>query len=501
MPFTCCAGGRAILQSCGIGRLDRSKERQRRITDQVCQGARGEAKGDQGARVEAKGDDAVALLLQPAASVLGGLTSLDLRGAGLATLPDAIGLCQLLERLEIGNNRLQDLPEAMASLQRLDILFAANAGFMELPPVLAQCASLRMLGVKDNYLTSLDGDRLPENLAWLIAANNNIVEMPNISRCSHIRKLMLSHNKLSSEGLAAAAGIADLEMVRAAANQLEDFPMELLEHPKLAWIAVGSNPFSEAVLERRLAAAQAVVDFSEVTLGEPLGKGAGATVYAAEWKGDKVAAKIWEAERFSDGTALGEWAANRVAGSPGHPSLVAVRGTFSEPRPGILLELLEGASAAASPPSFSTVTRDALPGTGGKGPRYTLAGALAVARSVARASEYLHSIGLMHGDVYLHNTLVVLDGTTVTDARLSDFGAAAAVDDGRFEKVEARSFGWLVQDLLESLLPEDVEAAEREDGGERTSTFELLTRVRSLCAAERIYDAPTFAEIVSLLGA
>ena len=43
-----------------------------------------------------------------------------------------------------------------------------------------------------------------------------------------------------------------------------------------------------------------------------------------------VAVKIWEAETFSDGTALSEWAANRVASVPGHPALVEVLGTFED---------------------------------------------------------------------------------------------------------------------------------------------------------------------------
>ena len=38
--------------------------------------------------------------------------------------------------------------------------------------------------------------------------------------------------------------------------------------------------------------------------------------------------KLFDAETFSDGTALSEWAANRVASQPGHPALVQVLGTF-----------------------------------------------------------------------------------------------------------------------------------------------------------------------------
>merc|ERR1719150_2105087 len=125
----------------------------------------------------------------------------------------------------------------------------------------------------------------------------------------------------------------------------------------------------------------------------------------------------------------------------------------------MILELLEGAVAAASPPSFATVTRDALRKDGGKGPSLSVASALDVARAVAQAIAYLHGKGLVHGDVYLHNTLVVLDegsskgagaSPAVCDVRLSDFGAAAAVDGEDFEalrRLEARSFGWLLQDL------------------------------------------------------
>lgn len=43
-----------------------------------------------------------------------------------------------------------------------------------------------------------------------------------------------------------------------------------------------------------------------------------------------VAVKLWDAETFSDGTALSEWAANRVASQPGHEALVQVLGTFED---------------------------------------------------------------------------------------------------------------------------------------------------------------------------
>lgn len=453
---------------------------------------------------EASGEQALQLLKEPAVGLLAGLATLDLKGAGLGVLPDSIGHCSQLVRLDIGGNPLQDLPPALASLSKLKILFASGAQFQEVPSVLADCAALRMAGFNNNRLTSLDGERLPEGLVWLIAAGNRIEALPNIARLKHVRKLMLSHNRLTCEALAPVAGIEDLEMVRVAANRLESFPPELLRHPRMSWAAVGGNPFAEACMERRLAAGPPSIDFAEIALGEVLGSGAGATVYSAQWRGQAVAVKLWDGERFSDGTARGEWAANRVAGHPGHPSLVGVLGTFEEPRPGMVLEKIDGAVAAASPPSIPhfTVTRDLLPAQGGKGPSFTAAAALRIARAVARGCEYLHKRGLLHGDVYLHNTLVVPEGpresSGLTDVRLSDFGAAAAVDDPAFFNLEARSFGWLLQDLVELLAPPPPEAKAAE---EAETIAKLLRELRGRCAREIPEELPSFGELAAVLAA
>ena len=172
----------------------------------------------------------------------------------------------------------------------------------------------------------MDGCLLPTCLEWLIAAGNQIAELPNIDRLQKVRKLMLSHNRLTCEALAPVSQMASLEMIRAAANDLEGFPASLLKHPRLAWVAVGGNPFAEGALSRHLAEGPKSLDFTELRLADKLGSGAGATVHEGTWRDQKVAVKIWDSECFSDGTARTEWAANRVASQPGHPCLVAVLG-------------------------------------------------------------------------------------------------------------------------------------------------------------------------------
>lgn len=450
----------------------------------------------------AQGETALQLLMTPDVDSLGQLKALSLSNLDLRSLPDSISHCKLLEKLDIGGNKnLGRIPEALTCLPELKILFASDIGLVELPhETLASCKQLRMLGVKDNALTSIDGSRLPESLVWLIAAGNKIKELPNIARLKRIRKLMLSNNELTCEALAPIAGIEDLEMIRVAENKLEAFPEALLTHRKLAWVAVGSNPFTDAVMEKRLRSMPEVLQFSDVHQEERLGSGAGATVYKATWQEKKVALKLWEGVRASDGTAQGEWAANCVAGDPGFPSLLQVHGVFKEPL-GMVMELLDSAVQAASPPSFQTVTRDNLSSQGGKGPTYTAASGLAIAHAVAKASGYLRSKGIHHGDVYLHNTLVVLEGdnvkgASVRDVRLSDFGAAASIDEptfSAFEKLEVRTFGWLLQDLLESLEPP---AAPAQDS---RPEVELLRQLRERCSKEIVAEIPTFKEICTFI--
>ena len=51
---------------------------------------------------------------------------------------------------------------------------------------------------------------------------------------------MLSHNRLGEEELQSLLlAIPGLEMLRCACNRLEALPPALLDHPKLAWVAIG----------------------------------------------------------------------------------------------------------------------------------------------------------------------------------------------------------------------------------------------------------------------
>lgn len=258
-----------------------------------------------------------------------------------------------------------------------------------------------------------------------------------------------------------------------------------------------------------------------LSLGEKLGSGAGATVYQGSWQGKTVAVKCWEAETFSDGTALSEWAANRVASAPGHEALVQVLGTCEEPR-AMVLELLPKATAAAKPPSFATVTRDALPCHGAAGPSYVAKAAKQIALRVSHAAAYLHEKGLMHGDAWLFTAFWALSRQNWGSNGLGHLSAQHPGDLGRphdrrqrvgraperlrrlcgrgprgaevrarpFEafgapRLEVRAFGWLLQDLLDCTVADE--------------SLEPLRRLRGRCMAEDPEQLPSFQELYEAL--
>ncbi|CAE8626045.1 unnamed protein product, partial [Polarella glacialis] len=121
---------------------------------------------------EVAGLQAVQLLEEGDASILGALHKLDLQKVDLTALPSAgrsLALCTKLRHLDLGgNSRLGALPDVVAALPSLEVLFASNTGLTEVPSFLRSCSKLRMLGVKDNEICSVDGENLPEHLSWLI---------------------------------------------------------------------------------------------------------------------------------------------------------------------------------------------------------------------------------------------------------------------------------------------------------------------------------------------
>lgn len=90
------------------------------------------------------------------------LTTIDLKNAGLLTLPGSIGNAVNLVKLDLGGNpELTDLPDELAHCTKLKVLFILGARKMkEVPRVLGRMTHLTRLGLKSNGIVKIADDAL-----------------------------------------------------------------------------------------------------------------------------------------------------------------------------------------------------------------------------------------------------------------------------------------------------------------------------------------------------
>ena len=417
---------------------------------------------------------------------------------GLTELPTEIfQLAESLEILDLSGNALRTLPDHLPRLHKLRILFCSDNLFTELPPVLGQCQNLQMIGFKANQIRTVPALSLPPRLRWLTLTDNKIEELPaEIGECAHLQKLMLAGNRLRALP-ASMAACQRLELLRVAANELAVLPDWLLKLPRLSWLAFGGNPLCADLEAAALAYNRAdvpVITWSSLQLNELLGEGASGRIHSAtlfkEGATETAAVKLFKGAITSDGLPKSELAACLQAGR--HPHLIVLRGRVGDhPKgtEGLVMDLMDPAfQTLAAPPSLESCTRDVY----APSRRFDLAAALQIARAVAAAARHLHRRGVLHGDLYAHNTLHTAEG----EATLGDFGAASLYlpEDltlgESLQRVEVRAFGCLLQELLDR-----TNAASGPQ-----ATVEDLSRLVCCCLSETPAERPLFAEIEAWLA-
>jgi serine/threonine protein kinase len=114
----------------------------------------------------------------------------------------------------------------------------------------------------------------------------------------------------------------------------------------------------------------------------------------------------------------------------------------------------------------------------------------AIALGIASAAQHLHAHGIMHGDLYAHNTLV--DGT---QALFGDFGAATTYGlknefAQALQKIEVRAWGCLLEDLME-----------RTDWTEIDSKTKIIfEKLKTECFDIEVTKRPDFQSILGKLN-
>jgi len=395
-------------------------------------------------------------LAQLRSGELAGIQRLDL-SAGLTEFPREIfDLADTLEVLNLSGNALACLPHELTRLRKLRVLFCSDNAFTDLPEVIGDCEALETAGFKANRVARLPAAALSPRLRWLILTDNRVAELPSaIGRCTRLQKLMLAGNRLAQLP-EAMAGCTGLELLRIAANRLPALPPCLLQLPRLSWLAYAGNAFSDASEAAAVAEHPAAsIAWTQLALQAQLGEGASGVIHRALWQRDAaavpvpVAVKLFKGAVTSDGLPHSEMDACIAAGR--HPNLIPIEGRVADhpqATPGLVMQLIAPAFAnLAGPPSLASCTRDVYPA----GSRWSPAIALRIARGMAAATAHLHARGILHGDLYAHNTLWNGQG----DCLLGDFGAASFFPPGEhavslaLQRIEVRAYGCLLEELLQ----------------------------------------------------
>jgi len=426
------------------------------------------------------------------------LISGELKGAkalklscGLESFPQPIfELADTLEILDLSGNNLTEIPSNFHELKKIKIVFFSENKFTTFPEVLSKCENLTMVGFKSNQIKIISENAFPKTLRWLILTNNQIEKLPHsIGDCKYLQKVALAGNKLTNLPVEMAQ-CENIELLRISANKIAQLPDWLLSMPKLAWLAYSGNPCCKQVTQKNTIQE---IEWNEFSLNEKLGEGASGIIYKANLNNDtlpnhkSVAIKLFKGEVTSDGYPEDE--INICLSIGFHINLVKVIGKIKnhpQKTSGLVFELIPpNYFNLGNPPNFETCTRDTFT------KKYPFKQILAILKNIANACYHLHSRGIMHGDLYAHNTLIDDQGNTI----LGDFGAASIYDlntnhTHKFEKLDIRAFGYLIDDLVINHL----------DDNSFLEPKERLKKIKNDCLKTEIINRPSFSEIINDLN-
>lgn len=406
----------------------------------------------------------------------------------LTEIPDEVfKLADSLEVLDLSGNKLRALPDAFSILKKLRILFLSNNDFEVFPEVLKSLPNLDIVGFKANKIRYVAENSVPRSLRWLILTDNRIEALPtSIGTCTKLQKVMLAGNQLKELPIEMAL-CTNIELLRISSNAMNVFPEWLLTMPRLSWLAYSSNPFVKKVsTEKSLTA----IPWSDLKIEKLLGEGASGMIYKGLWTSatntQEVAVKVFKGAITSDGLPEDEMQACIQAEN--HDHLVSVLGIIKDHldgKQGLVMNLIpEDYTNLGGPPSLVTCTRD----TFAADQQFTVPQISTILKGVAAAAQHLHERGIMHGDLYAHNTLI----NTYNHCLFGDFGAASLYDRSDsarafyLERMEVRAFGCLADDLLQQ-----VTSAEKD-----SIQYNSVTALARQWMGEVLTERPDFKTVI-----
>ena len=187
-----------------------------------------------------------------------------------------------------------------------------------------------------------------------------------------------------------------------------------------------------------------LIDKAQIELGKELGAGAFGVVYAAKWKGSKVAVKQIKQSALEEGGAKGDAARNEFAAEL---ELMAQM----QPHANVLMylgitELANGDLAVVIEYCSKGSLLNAL--YGDKPRHLSSSQQLRIAHGAACGLSHLHDQGIVHRDIAARNVLL---HTNDLIPKLADFGMARQIDEERYDQETLATVGpvrWMAPEQL-----------------------------------------------------
>lgn len=139
-------------------------------------------------------------------------------------LPEEIGLCQNLTKLELSGNKLDNLPDNLKNLENLTTIILSKNVFTTFPKVLCYMVKLEVADISENSIVEIVDDIENINCLELNLSFNNLQKLnENIGKCKNLKVLRVNNNNLT----------------------IDSFPKSMLVESKIAKIDFENNNFTE----------------------------------------------------------------------------------------------------------------------------------------------------------------------------------------------------------------------------------------------------------------
>ncbi|KAF2712221.1 L domain-like protein [Pleomassaria siparia CBS 279.74] len=158
---------------------------------------------------------------------------------------EVISQVTTLRELKLADNTLSgNLPTCLSGLVNLEVLELQSNKLASLPAEIRQLAHLRVLDISDNQFTALPSELFSVPIVELLASKNAFSgAFFNVDAVSHLQKLVLSNNSISSLCNLGNISLPALKHLDLEANRLSDLP-NMSSWTSLTTLLIGGNKLS-----------------------------------------------------------------------------------------------------------------------------------------------------------------------------------------------------------------------------------------------------------------